>query len=163
VTSLFKSLFSGSIPGVGGPIGQAISQIPVKLVEKTVASLHSKLDKMMTAAGTAINVTAQGQHDNPLSGMGTSDRGGLLPPGDSVVRNATGRMEPLTNLDVYKQMQPKGLTVEDVLSIINASNGSGTGGGDTYNVMLPEKATVRELADTIDFKRKVVSKGRYSR
>jgi hypothetical protein len=163
VTSLFKGLFSGSIPGAGGPIGQAISQIPVKLVEKTVASLHSKLDKMMTAAGTAINVTAQGQHDNPLSGMGTTDRGGMLPPGDSVVRNATGRMEPLTNLDVYQRMQPKGLTVEDVLALINAGGGSGTGGGDTYNVMLPEKATVRELADTIDFKRKVVSKGRYSR
>jgi hypothetical protein len=164
VMGLFKGLFGGDIPGAGGVIGDALNNIPRLLVDKVIAAIKDKLEKLMTAAGTAINVTAQGQHDNPLSGMGTTDRGGMLPPGDSVVRNATGRMEPLTNLDVYERMQPKGLTVEDVLSIINASNGNGgTGGGDTYNVMLPEKATVRELADTIDFKRKVVSKGRYSR
>jgi hypothetical protein len=164
VTSLFKGLFGGDIPGTGGVIGDALNNIPRLLVDKVIAALKDKLEKLMTAAGTAIGVTAQGAADNPLSGMGTSDRGAIIPPGASTLFNATGRPEPLTNLDVYERMKPAGLTVEDVLSLIKAGGGDGgTGGGDTYNVMLPERATVRELADTIDFKRKVVAKGRYVR
>ena len=72
-------------------------------------------------------------------------------------------MEPLTNLDVYERMKPAGLSIDDVLRIIESRGGGPGAGGDTYNVMLPPRATVRELADQIDFKRRVVSKGRYSR
>jgi hypothetical protein len=164
VTGLFKGLFSGDIPGAGGVIGDAMNNIPRLLVEKVTGVIKTKLEGMMTAAGSAIGVTAQGLNQNPLSGMGTSDRGAIIPPGASTLFNATGRPEPLTNLDVYERMKPAGLTVEDVLALIKAGSGDGgTGGGDTYNVMLPERATVRELADTIDFKRKVVAKGRYVR
>jgi hypothetical protein len=141
-----------------------MNNIPRLLVEKVTGVIKTKLEGMMTAAGSAIGVTAQGLNQNPLSGMGTSDRGAIIPPGASTLFNATGRPEPLTNLDVYERMKPAGLTVEDVLALIKAGSGDGsTGGGDTYNVMLPERATVRELADTIDFKRKVVAKGRYVR
>jgi hypothetical protein len=164
VTGLFKGLFGGDIPGAGGVIGDAMNNIPRLLVEKVTGVIKTKLEGMMTAAGSAIGVTAQGLNQNPLSGMGTSDRGAIIPPGASTLFNATGRPEPLTNLDVYERMKPAGLTVEDVLALIKAGSGDGgTGGGDTYNVMLPERATVRELADTIDFKRKVVAKGRYVR
>jgi hypothetical protein len=164
VTGLFKGLFSGDIPGAGGVIGDAMNNIPRLLVEKVTGVIKTKLEGMMTAAGSAIGVTAQGLNQNPLSGMGTSDRGAIIPPGASTLFNATGRPEPLTNLDVYERMKPAGLTVEDVLALIKAGSGDGsTGGGDTYNVMLPARATVRELADTIDFKRKVVAKGRYAR
>jgi hypothetical protein len=164
VMGLFKGLFGGDIPGAGGVIGDAMNNIPRLLVEKVTGVIKTKLEGMMTAAGSAIGVTAQGLNQNPLSGMGTSDRGAIIPPGASTLFNATGRPEPLTNLDVYERMKPAGLTVEDVLALIKAGGGDGgTGGGDTYNVMLPERATVRELADTIDFKRKVVAKGRYVR
>jgi hypothetical protein len=164
VMGLFKGLFGGDIPGAGGVIGDAMNNIPRLLVEKVTGVIKTKLEGMMTAAGSAIGVTAQGLNQNPLSGMGTSDRGAIIPPGASTLFNATGRPEPLTNLDVYERMKPAGLTVEDVLALIKAGGGDGgTGGGDTYNVMLPERATVRELADTIDFKRKVIAKGRYVR
>lgn len=163
VTSLFRGLFSGSIPGAGGPIGAAIAQIPGKLIDKVIDAIKGKLEGMMTAAGTAVNTTAQGFNQNPLSGMGTADRGALIPPGHSSLFNATGRPEPLVNYDLYRKMNP-GVTVEDVLSILSSWNGgSGSGSGDTYNVMLPDRATVRELANQLDFKKRVVSKGRYSR
>jgi hypothetical protein len=161
VTSLVKGLFGGSVPGMGGVIGDAISRIPVALIDRTIESLKKKLEGLMTAAGTAINTTAQGFQQNPLSGMGTADRGAIIPPGASTIFNATGRPEPLTNLDVYERMKPAGLSVDDVLALIAAHGGSG--GGDTYNVMLPERASVRELAESLDFKRRVVSKGRYTR
>lgn len=167
VTALFRGLFGGDIPGAGGIIGDAMNNIPRLLVDKVLAAIKTKLEALMTFAGNAIATTAQGAAANPLSGMGTADRGAIIPPGASTLFNATGRPEPLTNLDVYERMKPSGLSVEDVLALIEASRrgdgGSGGGGGDTYNVMLPEKASVRELADTLDFKRRVVNKGRYSR
>ena len=162
VTSLIKGLFSGSIPGVGGAIGQAMSNIPKALLDKVVNALKSKLEGMMTVAGTAINTQAQSFAANPLSSMGTADRGALIPPGHSTLFNATGRPEPLVNYDLYRKMNP-GVTIEDVLSLIAEWGGGDSGGGDTYNVMLPPRASVKELADQIAFKRRVVSKGRYSR
>lgn len=163
VTSLIKGVFSGSIPGVGGAIGQAMNTIPAAMVEKTVAALKTKLEGLMTAAGSAINTIGQSLADNPTATMGLADRGAIIPPGASTLFNATGRPEPLTNLDVYERMKPQGLTAEDVIAIMDARGGRGDDGGDTYNVMLPERASVRELADTMAFKKKVVSKGRYSR
>ena len=163
VMSLVKGVFGGDIPGAGGAIGNAMNRIPMALVEKTVAALKSKLEGLMTAAGSAISTVGEGLANNPTATMGVLDRGGILPPGDSVVRNATGKVEPLTNLDVYERMKPAGLTVEDVLNIINARGGGDGSSGDTYNVMLPPRADVRELAETLDFKKRIVSKGRYSR
>jgi hypothetical protein len=164
VTSLFKSLFSGDIPGVSGAIGEAIERIPGALIDKIIAKLQEKLSGMMTAAGTAVNEQATAfSNSGGFSTMTGADTGAIIPPGRSSLFNATGRPETLTNLDVYERMVDKrgGLSVEDVLAIIEARGGGG--GGDTYNVMLPEKASVRELADTLDFRRRVVSKGRYSR
>lgn len=162
VTSLFKGIFGGAIPGAGGIIGRAMTQIPGALIDKVIEGIKAKLEKLMTFAGNAINTTAQGFADNPLSGFGTADRGAIIPPGASTLFNATGKPEPLTNLDVYERMKPAGLSVEDVVTIVSAMQQQGSS-GDTYNVMLPPRATVAELADQLDFKRRVVSKGRYSR
>lgn len=161
VTGLIKGLFSGTIPGLGGPMGQAISRVPVALIDKTIAALQSKLEGLMTVLGSTPALDAAGGSNTSL-GFGTADLGATIPPGRSSLFNATGRPETLTNLDVYERMVDRkgGLSVEDVLRIIESRGG---GGGDTYNVMLPEKASVRELADSLDFKRKVVQKGRYSR
>lgn len=163
VSSLLHNLFGGSIPGIGGAIGQAISRIPGLLIDKAIDALKKKLEALMTLAGSAINTTAQGMAANPLSGMGTADRGAIIPPGASTLFNATGRPEPLTNLDVYERMKPAGLTAQDVAAIVGQVVAESSSGGDVYNVMLPERASVRELADQLDFKRRVARMGRYSR
>lgn len=166
VTSLIKGVFGGSIPGLGGPMGQAIARIPLALVDRTVDALKKKLEALMTFAGNVITQTAQ---NNQNVGIGTqADTGAIIPPGQSTLFNATGRPETLTNLDVYQKMarQSAGLTAQDVAAIVSqviSDSGGAGGGGDVYNVMLPEKASVRELADTLDFKRRVVRMGRYSR
>lgn len=152
VTNLLRGIFSGSIPGLGGPIGDAITRIPSALIDKVIDALKSKLESLMTVAGSAIS-------SNDPNNIPTIDRGGIFPPGASMLFNATGKPEPLTNLDVYERMKPAGVSVEDVLALIKA-HGSG-GGGDTYNVMLPERASVQELANSLDFKRRIVAKGRY--
>lgn len=162
VKSLFSGIFGGDIPGIGGAIGEAIERIPPALIDKVVGKIQEKLSQMMTVAGTAVNTTAQSFAANPLSSMGTADRGALIPPGRSEVFNATGRAEPLVNYDLYRKMNP-GVTVDEVLALLREWDGKGRGGGDTYNVMLPPQASVRELADQLDFKRRVVSKGRYGR
>ena len=162
VTSLFRGLFNGDIPGISGAIGEAIERIPGALIDKAIAKLQEKLSALMTALGSTPALDAAGGSNTSL-GFGTADRGAIIPPGRSSLFNATGRPETLTNLDVYEKMVDRrgsGLSVEDVLAIIETR---GSGGGDTYNVMLPERASVRELADTLDFKRRVLSKGRYSR
>lgn len=163
VTSLFKGLFGGDIPGAGGLIGDALNNIPRLLVDKVLAAIKDKLEKLMTVIFSTPALDAAGGSNTSL-GFGTADNGAIIPPGHSTLFNATGRPEPLTNLDVYERMKPAGLSVEDVLAIINAHGaGGGSGSGDTYNVMLPEKASVRELADQLDFKRRVTRMGRYSR
>lgn len=161
VKSLFGGIFNGDIPGLSGAIGEAVERIPKALIDKVIGKVQEKLSAMMTAIGTTPALDAAGGSNTSL-GFGTADRGALIPPGRSTLFNATGRAEPLVNYDLYKKMNP-GVTVEDVLAILREWQGSGSGSGDTYNVMLPDKATVRELANQLDFKRRVVSKGRYGR
>jgi len=93
---------------------------------------------------------------------GWYDKGGWLQPGTTIAHNLTGKPELIIPMD---QIRPGrgSLSPEDIAAIVAALRGGGSGGGDVYNVMLPEKATVRELADSLDFKRRVVSKGRYTR
>jgi hypothetical protein len=164
VTSLFKGIFSGDIPGTGGLIGEAIENIPGALIDKVIAKLQEKLSSMMTFAGSVINEGATAfSSSGGMNTMGVLDRGGILPTGPSMVYNNTGKPEPLTNLDLYNKRSSNGLTAEDISSMVSALVGELRSGGDTYNVMLPERASVRELADQLDFKRRVVSKGRYLR
>lgn len=97
---------------------------------------------------------------------GWYDNGGILPTGTSLATNNTGRPEAiltqsqLATLTAPSSTRNRGLTDEEIVALINASGG---GGGDVYNVMLPERASVRELADQLDFKRRVARMGRYSR
>lgn len=160
VKSLFNGIFGGGVPGISGAIGDAINRIPPALIDKVISKIQEKLSSMMTVLGSTPALDAAGGSNTSL-GFGTADRGALIPPGRSTLFNATGRAEPLVNYDLYRKMNP-GVTVEDVLSILSSWDGGGEG-GDTYNVMLPERVSVRELADQLDFKRRVVSKGRYSR
>jgi hypothetical protein len=93
---------------------------------------------------------------------GWYDNGGILQPGTTLATNNTGRPEAIltqSQLATLTASRSQGLTAADIVALINARDGGG--GGDVYNVMLPERATVRELADSLDFKRRVVSKGRY--
>jgi hypothetical protein len=49
VTGLFNGLLNfASMPGFGSPIGNAITQIPIKVVEKTIAQAQKKLTAMVT-------------------------------------------------------------------------------------------------------------------
>ena len=92
---------------------------------------------------------------------GWYDNGGILQPGTTLATNNTGRPEAIltqSQLATLTASRSQGLTAADVVALINSRDG---GAGDVYNVMLPERATVRELADSLDFKRRVVSKGRY--
>lgn len=95
---------------------------------------------------------------------GWYDNGGMLPTGTSLTTNNTGHPEAIltqAQLATLTSTRSQGLTAAEVVALINSHLGAG--GGDVYNVMLPERASVRELADQLDFKRRVVSKGRYSR
>lgn len=160
VKSLFSGIFGGDIPGVGGAIGEAIERIPAALIDKVISKIQEKLSSMMTVLGSTPALDAAGGSNTSL-GFGTADRGALIPPGRSTIFNATGRAEPLVNYDLYRKMNP-GVTVDEVIALLREWDGGGRG-GDTYNVMLPPQASVRELADQLDFKRRVVSKGRYGR
>jgi hypothetical protein len=164
VTSMFKGLFSGSIPGLSGPLGNAITGIPAKLVDKVVEAIKDKLEGLMTVLGSTPALDAAGGSNTSL-GFGTADRGAVIPPGLSILNNQTGAPEPLTNLDVYKEMMPQGGVGADGIAAIveEVITRLGVGGGDTYNVILPEKATVRELAEQLSFQKRVTTKGRYSR
>jgi len=98
---------------------------------------------------------------------GWYDNGGMLPPGTSLATNNTGRPEAiLTQAQLAtltaSSARNRGLTDEEIVALINARGGDGSG-GDIYNVMLPERASVRELADQLGFKRRVARMGRYSR
>jgi hypothetical protein len=164
VISFFKGIFGGDIPGAGGVIGEAMNNIPRLLVDKVIEAIKKKLEALMTFAGNVISTAAQ---NNQAVGIGTqADSGAIIPPGQSTIFNATGRPETLTNLDVYERMarQSNNLTASDIAAIVSAiqeSGGGGGGGRDVYNVMLPERASVQELANSLDFKRRVVAKGRY--
>lgn len=95
---------------------------------------------------------------------GWYDNGGILPTGTSIATNNTGRPEAIltqAQLSAFTSPSRQSLTVEDVLALLNSRDDGVGGSGDVYNVMLPERASVRELADQLDFKRRVVSKGRY--
>lgn len=97
---------------------------------------------------------------------GWYDRGGVLPTGTSIATNNTGHPEAIltqAQLSAFTSPSRQSLTVEDVLALLNSRDDGMGGSGDVYNVMLPEKASVRELADQLDFKRRVVRMGRYSR
>lgn len=95
---------------------------------------------------------------------GYYDQGGILPTGTTLTTNNTGHPEAiLTQAQLRTLTSPRsqGLSMADVVALLDSRVGGG--GGDVYNVMLPERASVRELADSLDFKRRVMSKGRYSR
>ena len=95
---------------------------------------------------------------------GYYDGGGILPPGTTVAHNLSGRPEAILTMNQLHSLTSNRLTAQDVAGIVHAvMMQMGVGGGDTYNVMLPPQASVRELADQLDFKRRVVSKGRYVR
>jgi hypothetical protein len=92
------------------------------------------------------------------------DGGGWLMPGRSMAWNATGRPERVLSRHEYNDMRG-GVGREEISDIIRTIIGELgiSGGGDVFHVQLPERTTVRELADTIDFRRRVRSKGRYAR
>lgn len=97
---------------------------------------------------------------------GWYDNGGWLPTGTTLTTNNTGQPEAVLTqrqLEALTSSSQRGPSLGDVAALIAATLGGGSGGGDVYNVMLPERASVRELADQLDFKRRVVSKGKYLR
>ena len=96
---------------------------------------------------------------------GWYDNGGWLPPGTTMATNMTGSPEAILTMNQLTSLvrqRSGGLTKQDLTALVDELVDR-LGGGDTYNVMLPPQASVRELADQLDFKRRVVSKGRYSR
>jgi len=96
---------------------------------------------------------------------GWYDQGGILQPGTTLATNNTGRPEAIltqSQLATLTASRSQGLTASDIIALLDARDGGG-GGRDIYNVMLPERASVRELADQLDFKRRVARMGRYSR
>lgn len=95
---------------------------------------------------------------------GSYDNGGLLQPGATLAMNATGRPEKVSTYDQWNEVTKGGVSSDEIAGIVRSViEELGTEGGDTFNVMLPERATVRELADTIRFQKRVNGKGRYSR
>jgi hypothetical protein len=95
---------------------------------------------------------------------GYYDNGGWLQPGTTLATNMTGSPEAILTLPQLGALsRGRGVSREEIASIVDEIMSRLSGGGDTYNVMLPEKATVQELANSLDFKRRVVSKGRYVR
>ena len=95
---------------------------------------------------------------------GGYDQGGVLAPGTTLTHNATGRPEAvLTQPQWNAIMQGKaGASPEEIATLVRAVV-TEMGSGDVINVQLPPRATVQELAETVDFQRRVRSKGRYSR
>jgi hypothetical protein len=95
---------------------------------------------------------------------GHYDNGGWLEPGTTLATNATGRPERILSHNEYNDIQRSGASPEEIAAIVRGVLSElGSGGGDTYNIQLPQQTTVRELADTIDFRKRVSGKGRYSR
>jgi hypothetical protein len=97
---------------------------------------------------------------------GWYDDGGWLPPGQSLAVNATSRREKIMPEREYRDLR-RGSREEDITAIVKAimdelGDGRGGGGGvHIDNVMLPQGATVRELANEVDFRARVTSKGRH--
>ena len=92
------------------------------------------------------------------------DNGGLLQPGVTLAMNATGRPEKVSTYDQWHEVTKGGVSPDEIAGIVRSViEELGSEGGDTFNVMLPERTTVRELADTIRFQKRVNGKGRYSR
>ena len=92
------------------------------------------------------------------------DGGGILRPGGTNAMNGTGRNEYIFNDGQMSRMAGRLSGSGDIAAIVQEVITSlGGGRGDVYNVMLPPRATVRELADTIEFRRRVSAKGRYLR
>jgi hypothetical protein len=95
---------------------------------------------------------------------GHYDNGGWLEPGTTLATNATGRPERILSHNEYNDLSRSGMSPDEIAAIVRSVLGElGSGGGDTYNIQLPQQTTVRELADTIDFRKRVNGKGRYSR
>lgn len=261
VTSLLNGLMPGAIPGIGGPIGGAMMQIPRAGIDKAIAAAKDKLlslftnpfgiggdsngspdasmaggsavdqvrgvanrygwgtgtqwndlyaliqkesnwdpkaaNKMSSARGLFQKMTSihgpieptaagqaewglpyiRGRYGSPSSAWAFHRRnnyyknGGWLMPGESGY-NETREPEAIFNRPQLNSIQRAidtdglgrggsrdGFSADEIREIVRAVVDEL--GGDTINVMLPERATVRELANEIGFRKRVSTKGRY--
>jgi hypothetical protein len=86
--------------------------------------------------------------------FGWYDKGGMIHPGVSPI-NTGSHAERILSPQQTEDFHTLVAMLQDLLSP------GGLSRGDTYHVMLPVGASVRELANEIDFRKRVSDKGRY--
>jgi hypothetical protein len=145
---------SGWDPGAANPRSTARG-----LFQK-MTSVHGPVEP--TAGGQAewgLNYI-KGRYGDPAGAwahelkFGWYDKGGMLSPGISPINSGAGAERILSPQQTDDFHTLIGM-LQDLLSP------GGLGRGDTYHVMLPAGASVRELANEIDFRKRVSDKGRY--
>jgi hypothetical protein len=94
-----------------------------------------------------------GAWDHELK-FGWYDRGGMLGQGVSPINTGT-HAERVLSPQQTDDFHTLVAMLRDLVSP------GGLSGGDTYHVMLPAGASVRELANEIDFRKRISDKGRY--
>jgi hypothetical protein len=102
----------------------------------------------------------KGRYNDPIgawaheTSAGWYDRGGMLGRGIAPV-NTGSRAERILSPQQTSDFHALVGMLQDLLSPGTITK------GDTYHVMLPAGASVRELANEIDFRKRVADKGRY--
>lgn len=132
----------------------------------TVGASKTPDPRLQTIAGLKY---IQQRYTNPRNALDFHNRnnwydnGGWLQPGKTMAWNATGRPEKVVSHKEYREMSTAGVSPEEIAAIVRTVMAETAPSGDTFNVYGQSGATVRELANEIDFKKRVTAKGRYSR
>jgi phage-related protein len=158
-TALFNSIIAKipSMPRVTSLIGQAIARIPDALVKVSLDTLKNKLSNMFPPAVPGAENLSPYNQDPRFSQ--TLDKGGIL-RSLGIPINTSGHAERVLS---PTQTQDFNQFVQILQDMFHPTKTKAPSGGDIYHITLPPKATIRELANEIAFRKKVAAKGRYTK